>query len=504
MLKNIVSKNSYYDSATLMLLSTNIMDNVQGVEDVAVMMATDMNKSLMRSSNLLDAEGEKAQANDMIFAIVAKDQETIDKAVNFAKEQLEKREEQEDTESSKIVKSVDIALNKYSNLNMAVVSLPGNYAKREVVKLLKNGVDVLLFSDNVSIEEEIELKDLALENGLLMMGPDCGTAIINGVGLGFANEVRIGDIGLVGASGTGLQEVFTLIDKYGHGISQAYGTGGRDIKSQVGAKMMLEAINRLEKDENTNKIVVISKPPSEDVLNKVVDRLKKSSKEVIACFIGAKKLENLGNIKQAYSLEEAARLATGYLEEKELDDKFISQSKAKLGSSQKYVRGLYAGGTLAYEAMLLLRDEYGHVYSNTPLDKEDLLEDVSKSKEHSVIDLGDDEFTRGKPHPMIDPSLRSKRLLDEARDEEVAVILLDVEIGYGSHANPAEIVSKQVREAREVAKSQNRELVFISSICGTEKDYQDYHRQKKILEDAGVFVTHSNREAIRYAIEILR
>src|SRR5690606_14776291 len=125
---------------------------------------------------------------------------------------------------------------------------PGVYAAFEAFRALENNLNVMMFSDNVTVEDEIKLKDLAVKKDLLMMGPDCGTAIINGVGLCFANKIKRGPIGLVAASGTGLQEVTVLIDQFGGGISQAIGVGGRDLSKDVMGRMTLHAINALNAD----------------------------------------------------------------------------------------------------------------------------------------------------------------------------------------------------------------------------------------------------------------
>lgn len=511
-LRNIVKKNSYYDSATLMLLTSKIGEKLGSAKNVAVMMATDMNKNLMGSSGLLTDEGRNAGPNDLIFAICANSQQEIDDTIALAEETLSSRVAHMDEKESEIVKTVDSALKQHPQASLAVVSLPGAFAAREVKKLLLADRHVLLFSDNVTIEEENMLKDLALERGLLMMGPDCGTAIINGVGLGFANKVKRGHIGLVAASGTGSQEVARLISNQGGGISQAFGTGGRDVKEAIGGKMMLSCLSLLENDSNTEVVVIVSKPPAASVMKKVIKYIDKMTKPVVACFLGGDpKVLSEAKCAVATTLEEAAFMAleiskgnkaANFVHDEKVIETIANNKKDRLKEGQKYIRGLFCGGTLAYESMLIIGEKSNNVYSNAALTAERQLVDSYLSKEHSILDLGDDEFTVGKPHPMIEPSLRGERLLQEALDPEVAVILLDVEIGYGSHENPALVLAKEVAQAQEELKKLEREVVFVATICGTHEDFQGYEEQKRILEANQIIVMESNAQATRLAMAI--
>ncbi|MBT9776770.1 acyl-CoA synthetase FdrA [Clostridium sp. MCC353] len=510
--KNVIKTNQYYDSATLMLLTSKIGRHLGSAKHVAVMMATDMNKDLMEASGLLTDEGREAGANDLVFAIRGESEEEINKVLLMAEEELNTKAAHMKKESQDVVKTVEEAVSQYPNASMAVVSLPGQFAAREVKKLLMADRHVLLFSDNVSLEEERKLKDLALERGLLMMGPDCGTAVINGVGLGFSNQVKRGNIGLAAASGTGLQEVMCQISNRGGGISQAFGTGGRDVKEAIGGRMMLSCLELLENDHSTDVIVIVSKPPSPSVLEKIAAYLRGKKKPVVACFMG-----NEGNDdpslpwKTAAALDETARLAvelagTGDSRRHEIPAEMVSEAMAQrtlLQPGQKYIRGLYCGGTLAYETMLLIRSHTKKVYSNIAVTDEERIDGLQASKEHTVLDLGDDEFTVGKPHPMIEPSLREERLLQEAADPETAVILADVETGYGSHENPARVLAEEVAKAQEILKEQNRHIIFVASICGSYEDFQDYEEQKRILKQQGILVMESNAQAAELALAIM-
>lgn len=511
-LKNIIKANSYYDSATLMLLTSKIGRQLGTTKNVAVMMASDMNKDLMEASGLLTEDGRAAGANDLVFAIRAESEEELEQVLSMAQEELNKKAASMKKESQDAAGTVEEALEQFPDASVAVVSLPGQFAAREVKKLLLADRHVLLFSDNVTLEEEKNLKDLALERGLLMMGPDCGTAVINGVGLGFSNQVKRGNIGMVAASGTGLQEVMCQISNRGGGISQAFGTGGRDVKEAIDGRMMLSCLELLEEDDATDVIVIVSKPPAPSVLERIASYLRGKDKTVVACFLGSEPPAD-GDFpwKTASTLEEAARMAVelagaGDSSRHELTEELVLEAasgKTKLQAQQRYIRGLYCGGTLAYETMLMVRGQYGKVYSNIALNDGEKIGGSEPSREHTVLDLGDDEFTVGKPHPMIEPSLREERLLEEAADPETAVILADVEIGYGSHENPAQILAEEVEKARKYLEEQNRHVVFVAAICGTHEDFQGYEAQKQILRQQGILVAESNAQAVELALSVV-
>ncbi|AWX15439.1 FdrA family protein [Mergibacter septicus] len=503
MLKNIVIKNRYYDSATLMLLTNKVKESLGlNPEDIAIMMATEMNKRIIAESALLDQIGENANPGDVLIAIRTElEQEKILELIEKTLSQKNNKK----LEKNKAVTSIQEALALYDNdINFAVISLPGLYAAREAKKLLNAGKHILLFSDNVSIEDEINLKNLAIEKDLLMMGPDCGTAIINGVGLGFANKVNKGNIGIVAASGTGLQEVATIISNHGGGISNAFGTGGRDIQDIVGGKMMLYCLDLLIKDKNTDIIVIVSKPPQAEVLNKIKEKLREVNKIVIACFLGADpEIFKDSNIIFSPSLAGAAKKAleaNGIMIKNDFNIEKISEELNRNNRQFKYIRGIYCGGTLAYETLLMLKSNGYTVYSNLSKDKDKKLTSKQNSREHTVIDMGDDEFTLGKPHPMIDPIQRSERFLQEALDSNVSILLADVELGYGSNDSAAEILCKDI----EAIYQQRSDIVIIVIICGSKDDYQNYDEKKQLFEKAGAIVAPSNSEAVELAMTILK
>lgn len=501
MLKNLVILNSYYDSATLMLLTNQIKQNLSLKSDeISIMMATEMNKRIMDESGLLDETGRNANPGDVLIAIKSdlEDKEIL----GMINELLNKKVESKKTTDVEVT-SVDEAVEVFEESNFAVVSIPGAYAAREVKKLLNANKHVLLFSDNVSIEDENKLKDLAIEKDLLMMGPDCGTAIIKGVGLGFANKVNKGNIGIVAASGTGLQEVATIISNNGGGISYAFGTGGRDIKDEVGGKMMLYCLDLLMKDEETKTIVIVSKPPSKSVMDKIFQKLKDNTKPVVACFLGedADKFK-IDNWTFCETLEGVAveALKVSGIEYKENFDVEKAVSELEMNKNTKYLRAIYCGGTLAYETLLMLEKENFDVYSNLAKKPEKKLGIKDSSKCNTVLDMGEDEYTVGKPHPMINSASRSEQLLKEAEDSEVGIMIADVELGYGSN----DLATDDLADVIKTIKSKREDIIFIGVICGSKQDYQNYELKRNLLKEAGAIVVDSNAQGIRLAIQLLK
>ncbi len=513
--KTLVKKNSYYDSVTLMII-TNDIKKLDGVEEVLVGMGTEHNISLSKDLGLFTPELEGVTANDLIISMKVKDESVFEKAVEKVEELLSSKQEEEEGEEIK-PQSIDSAMDANPDANLVLISIPGQFAKREAKKALLNDRHVHLFSDNVTMDEELELKQLAHERGLLVMGPDCGTAIINGVALAFANVVTNGPIGIVAASGTGAQETSTIIAKNGSGITQLIGTGGRDLKEKIGGIMMIDGIKALAQDPDTKVILLVSKPPAESVARKVLEVAKDTKKPVVVHFIGgtAELVEEYGLVFSE-SLEDAALKAVALSKgesPKPAPEFSIPEDKIKeiveketkdMKPEQKYIRGLYSGGTLCDEAMLFMTREFGGVYSNAPLAPEFQLEDSLKSKEHTVIDLGEDEFTVGRPHPMIDSTLRAERIVKEAKDPEVAVILLDVVLGYGSNPDPAGSLLDAITKAKEIAKEEGRYLSIVASVCGTEDDPQPLSEQVRKLESVGVVVMPSNIQAVRMAMKIAK
>ena len=520
-----IKKNTYYDSVYLMRVTKEI-EKIEGVISVLVGMGTELNKELVLSLDMMTQEIETIGAND--FFVVAKMEKK-----DIMVEVLSKIESLMNEQKSSSIKeykpaTLELAV-KYEPLtNFSLISLPGEYAIIEAKKALERNLHVMLFSDNISIEKEKELKLLAKQRGLLMMGPDCGTAIINGIPLAFANEVNRGSIGIISASGTGAQEVSVLIDKLGSGISQLIGTGGRDLKDEIDGIMMLQGIEALEKDESTDVIVLISKPPSKNVAEKIFSSINSSKKCYVINFIGSE-FSNINNDKIHFtvSLEETAKLAVWLanaekttrkneaekrsknkidkLSIREKESTLIAKKRSKnISKKRKYLRGLFTGGTLALEAMNILQKEGISTYSNIPIDYDYELTNPKESIKNTCVDLGDDVFTKGRPHPMIEPSIRNERLIKEFNDEEVAIILMDCVLGYGSHEDPAGEIAKTLAEAKKgMGREKNDNPIVVVSICATDKDPQSLNQSVLDLENEGIIVSFSTAQATRIVAKVL-
>jgi len=511
-IKGKINKGEYFDSVTLMIVAQKLND-LDGVLDAAVVMNTEENRSILDASGLFIPEFRNAESSDLFICVKAKTDEDAKEALQHVDGILDSiRKEMSDTEDF-LPKSLDTALKSMPDANLVLISIAGKYAAQEAMKALKKGLHVMIFSDNVPLEDEIALKTYAHEKGLFVMGPDCGTAIINGIPLAFANVVKRGNVGIVAASGTGLQEISSILSDRGVGISQAIGTGGRDVKKEVGGIMFLQALDALDSDENTQVIVLVSKLPAEVVVDKVVEKSKGIKKPIVAVFLGSdNKILKDTKIIPTHTLEQAALIAEkiskdenwhsveDYLEKRKadlVDEKGIFNVIQNFSDKQKYIRGLFCGGTLCEEAQIILQDMVGDVFSNITSDKEFILKDPWKSKKNTLIDMGADEFTVGRPHPMIDYSLRNRRILQEANDPEVAAILFDVVLGYGSNMHPAEELVPIIKKVH--SQFSNREIGFVCSVTGTNEDPQDKKMVNKELEKAGVFVFESNAAAAEFA-----
>ncbi|MEJ8547559.1 acyl-CoA synthetase FdrA [Brevibacillus borstelensis] len=505
MLYTVIKSNSYQDSVSLMLL-TNKLSEMEGINRISVMMGTPANKDIFKNTGLYTDELEAANPSDICIVIDTDSEEMIAQVVaevdNFLKNQASKGQ------GSKFstVRTWDSALKKLPDANLALISIPGKYAAQEARKAVEKGLHVFMFSDNVSIAEEREVKELAKEKGLLVMGPDCGTGIVSEVPLAFANVVSEGNIGIVGASGTGIQEVSTLIDHMGGGITHAIGTGGRDLSEGIGAITAIDSLKGLAADEKTKVIVLISKPPAPAVRDRVISVLKTFGKPVVAVFMGEKPaVAQEQNIHYAWTLEDTAKKAMELAQQAAAEaeapamPEIAGLDKIKASGTQQYIKGLYSGGTLAYEAAMLISDGLEGA------DESDHQDGVMlKLDGHEVIDLGDDAYTQGRAHPMIDPRLRVEMIVDAAKDSGTAVILLDVVIGYGAFGDPAQALVSAIEQAKEEAAKAGRGVLFIASVTGTAKDPQQYDEQVQKLNDVGVIIKESNASAVRLAIQIVK
>ena len=494
---NQVRRAFYRDSVALMRISRAVAA-LDGVANAALMIGSVTNKKLMRDAGLLNADGESAGPNDLIFAVSAAGAANATTALAEAERLLDAPATAEQGAGKWHPKSLDTALAQLPGANLALISVPGEFAAAEARRALSRGLHVMMFSDNVPIADEVALKQDARKRGLLMMGPDCGTAIIGGVPLAFANVIERGDIGLVGASGTGLQEVSTLIARSGGGVSHVIGVGGRDLKQAVGGITTLMALDALDGDSGTKQIVLISKPPEPAVAKVVLDRIAQISKKVSICFIGVEDMpvpSNAGLFSDLRSTAESAlsgrRIAWSG------PPPAASELAARIAPGRSRVQGLFSGGTMCAEAQVFFRRAGIAVASNVPIPGVRKA-DGAAGDAHVLLDLGDDEYTVGRPHPMIDATLRNRMLSETLADNATAVILMDVVIGYGANANPAGELISALPPANE------RKAVVVTSVCGTEDDPQGYSRQVALLEDAGVIVAPSNAHAAELAIDVLR
>jgi FdrA protein len=454
MLVNRVERGRYLDSVALMRVSRKL-EALGGVEAAALMIGSPSNKALLRSAGLLSPEGEQATANDLVIAVRGPQ---ASEALSRALELLSERPDQAGSSALPRARSLAGALEALPRANLALISIPGEFAAFEARRALERGLHVLVFSDNVPLEDEAALKHLARQKGLLLMGPDCGTAIIAGTPIAFANALPRGEVGIVSASGTGLQEVSCLIARMGGGISHGIGVGGRDLDARIGALGTLAALDALEADPATARIVLISKPPAREVAGRVLQRVKQSAKPCVVCFLG---LDESGI---SSTLTEAAERIMGSK---------LNREPCRAERRQGRVRGLYCGGTLCAEAELIFR---------------------RKGLEgHEFIDLGADEYTCGRPHPMIEPELRNDHVARAVSDPAVSVILVDVVLGYGAHENPAAVLLRN-----DVAKK-----TIVASVTGTELDPQGWSRQAALLREAGVLVAASNAHAAELAASLV-
>ena len=482
----------YYDSVTLMQLQA-ALTKLAGIRNAGVMMGTAANRELLEQNGLLDDAARKAQDSDLIVSVQGEDAASVEAALGQVDSLLVRR--RASGQQDYLPKSLAAAAQMLPDAGWVLVSVPGRYAAgvaRDALRLQKN---VFLYSDNVAPEDEISLKKEAAGKGLLVMGPDCGTAIINGVGLGFANKVRRGPIGLVGASGTGLQQVTARIHQLGGGITHALGTGGHDLSRDVGGITARQAFDLLIRDPETKVIVLISKPPSPEVAASLLQDARATGKHIVINFIGHTIAGGSSHLHSVSSLDAAAERAVALVGEKTKPAPAEVATQTSFAPGQKFLRGLFSGGTLAYETLLILQDYLPCVYSNIPLRKEHGLPDPLVSKEHTILDLGEDIFTVGRPHPMLDNTLRLARLAQEAADPAVALILLDVVLGYGSHPDPARELAPAISKAKRLAKEAGRELDVVSVVVGTDEDPQDLSAQIEQLKAAGAYVETSSKEA---------
>ncbi|CAM5223213.1 FdrA protein OS=Ureibacillus acetophenoni OX=614649 GN=SAMN05877842_1137 PE=4 SV=1 [Ureibacillus acetophenoni] len=501
MLYTIVKQNSYQDSVNLMLL-TNKISTMDGINKVQIMMGTPANKDIFKGAGLYTDELESAASNDMCIVVDTDAEEKIQEVLDEVDNYLNNQAIANSKEAFETVRSWDKATNALPGANLAIISTPGQYAAEEAEKAIDRDMHVLIFSDNVTVEDERRIKEKAHKKGLLVMGPDCGTAIVSGVPLAFANVMKTGKIGVIGASGTGIQEVITQIDRLGAGISHAIGTGGRDLNDKIGAITMLDGIKALAQHSQTEVITLISKPPAKEVRDQVVQLLQSLSKPVVAIFLGEEPHNHEGNVYYANTLEETAAIAVDLVKGNEVKSNYNTLEgevpTVELKPEQKTIKALYSGGTLGYEAATLIAR--GLNYDNSGAHEEGYL---LSTDGFEVIDLGDDIYTQGKPHPMIDPDTRIQYFQKAALDESTAVILFDVVLGYGSHEDMAGALIPGIEKIQKEVQAKGKNIYFVATVCGTDQDPQGIDEQRAKLQNAGVIIRESNNQAVLTALAML-
>jgi FdrA protein len=485
----------YRDSVSLMQLSRRWSER-PGIKWASAQMGTAANLALLRDAGIL-ADPPAARPDDLLLVIAGEAGEgELEVLLDEAERELRAPAPAPASGTAGAAAapgSVREAVTADPSLDLALVSAPGDYAAGEALKALAAGLDVMLFSDNVGLEEEVLLKTEAIRRKRLLMGPDCGSAILDGTPLGFANQVRRGPVGVVSASGTGLQEVTSLLDRWGLGISQAYGTGGRDLKEAVGGLTSLACIDRLAVDPDTRCLLLVAKPPSPSVRDRIAARLKALPFPAVACFLG-----------EEITLEQAAREAFRRVRGQDPVEEPLPQPDAIPGWRHRtsgFLRGLYSGGTLCAEAAWLSARAGVRTFSNVSAPGVLHLENAWESRGHSFVDLGEDEFTRGRPHPMIDPTLRLSRLAEESAHPETFRILLDVVLGHGAHADPAGLLARAVLALPPDAQGLRPEVW--ACVTGTEADPQGWSASVRTLSAAGIRCFGSNASMVSQALRTL-
>ena len=490
-----------YVDSVLLLAATRAMREAPGVTWATAVMATPANLAALGTEGFVDQALDVSTAADLVLAVRGGSASVVETALELGDDALFGARVPSNVAAVSF-RTTGAAAAGLPGANVAIISVPGPFAALEAHKAITAGLHVLLFSDNVSVEEEIALKDHGRATGKLVMGPGAGTAMLGQCGLGFANVVRPGRVGIVAAAGTGAQEVMSLLDRWGEGITQVIGVGGRDLSEAVAGRMARLAVQALEQDPNTELIVLVSKPPSLDVARTVVAEARHTP--LVAALVGwPADAALVGPAAVASTLEGGAARAIELLggapptEWLQLQQD-VEQEIRKLAPERTLIRGLYSGGTLCYEALTVLQPLLGRVWSNTPLDK--ALRVPAPSGSHIALDLGEEEYTQGRPHPMIDPAARLEQLAGVAQESDVAVILIDVVLGHGSHPDPA---SELAPSLSAIAHSENAPVIVVY-VCGTQGDPQGFDRQCQAFRDAGCIVAPTGARAALAAAAISR
>ncbi|MEU6660237.1 acyl-CoA synthetase FdrA [Streptomyces sp. NPDC046821] len=494
-LRNAVHKDLYADSVALMRVAARLAEP-PGVETASLVMGTPANQDVLARSELLTDEGRSAGPNDLLVAVRGAP-DAVDAALAQVVEALTAGEGPGAAGDSGAAAgpAVRSLAGAPPGASLALISTPGQYAAAEALKALRLGMHAFIFSDHVPVEQEVALKQEAARRGLLVMGPDCGTAVISGVPLGFANEIRPGSVGMVGASGTGLQQVSSLLHSMGAGVSHLIGTGSRDVSVDVGGLTMRAGLDALAADPATEVIVLVSKPPAPQVAEQLLRHAGTLGKPVVACFLGTdESAPTPAGVTLTPTLSEAARVAASLATGAAVPDEELPKVSAP-AAPRRLLRALYAGGTFAHEAVCLLTPVLGDITRTAPPPVPGSLPALPES--HLVLDLGDDEFTEGRPHPMIDPTVRTAYLKAALADPTTAAVVLDVVIGHGAAQDPAAALAGALAEAPADAPP------VIAFVVGTDADPQGLTATQRILRDAGAHVVDSSTTAARVCAGLL-
>lgn len=485
------------------------LTDLPGVETAYAGMVSQSSLRVLEDLGLMSDAVANASESDTFIVVRAESEAAFQAALAEAARIMDSS--QGTTQQGVSYPTLEAACRANSRANICTISVPGEYACEVTKQALNHGLHCIVFSNNVPLEQEREMKELAREKGLLCMGPDCGVANINGAAFVLSSINNRGPVGICGASGCGIQHVAAFLHEAGSGVSQTIGTGGNDLKEQVGGISMLMGIDALENDPETEYIVLISRKPADSVMRKILDRVKNCRKPVVVCFLGAeaRPVMEAGAI-YAKDLDECALRALELVGKKfafetpeELHE-MAARAAAKLNREQKYVRGIYCGGTYCDEAMKTLQDVLGGIHSNCPVQPGLKLSDSFVSEENCVIDAGEEEFTRGKPHPTLEPAMRLPLIEKEGDDPQTAVILLDFILTPAANSDPAGVTLKAIRSVLDKSRKRNGEIAIVASVLGTDADIQNVKLQRKELSDAGVYVCKSNRQAAALAAEIVR
>jgi FdrA protein len=497
----LVKPSFYRDSVTLLALAREVQAS-PGVREAAALMATPANRDLLVQADLASPESNRAGPNDLVVAVRADSPAAGERALALAESFLAAGRQRLRPENRRPPRTLEVACRRLPGASLALVSVPGPFAAGLGRRALACGLSAMIFSDNVPLADEISLKRRAASTGLLVLGPDCGTAYVDGVPLGFANEVPRGRVGVVAASGTGLQHLASLLAARGEGLSHGIGVGGRDMTEAVGGLMTRAAIDRLAGDPATELLVMVGKPPAAAVRESIVARLEAGPTPAVLALLGSGAAPaRRGRAVIVSTLEDAADAAMAILSRRawtpssgfgdEEAARLVTAARS-LAPGQAGLRGLYAGGTLAYEALSILEPLLGPVGGN-------LGNGGVRDGAHRVLDLGSDEFTVGRAHPMLDPALRVREIERAGSDPTVGVLLLDVVLGHGAAADPAGDIAPAIEAAQARARAAGRRLVVVGTVVGTRGDPQGLASQTARLEKAGVWLLPSNARAARAA-----